>query len=297
MGLKMGTDFIVRGLAGPAKPMSGVAYQTISPAYFATMGTRVLSGRDFTAEDRKGAPCAVIVNESLARQAWPAANPLMGSIVLDGLDCRVVGVVQDVREISLVAPGESRAYFSAAQRLESTYTLLVKTDGRFTQDDLLTHRVLETMRPLQAHAMLARIEDVMRRTMVDRYVVAFLMAGLAGMTFAFAFIGVYALASHTVADRKKEVAIRLCLGATRGAILLRLLAVQLNPVIVGLVIGAGLAILLGQVLTTVNAQAVPLDLRLVVGLTTGVFLIAVIAALIPIRRATTMKPADLLRVE
>jgi predicted permease len=268
----------------------------VSPGYFTTLGVPLVRGRDFSGADTaKSAPVA-IVNEAMQRMFWPAADPV-GSTFSDGspVPFSVVGVASDTKYRNLREKTRMVMYLPIPQLYTSSANLVVRTSmpGSQIVEALRTQvRAIDAAMPLYNIRTLA--EHVDRSLYLDR-LRANLIGSLAMLALALAAIGIYAVLSYTIAERTREVGVRLALGAQPIAVLRMLLATGARVAAAG--IGAGL--LLSLTLTSVVANQLygltatdPLTLA---GASALLFAVALLASFIPAWRATRIDPVVALR--
>ena len=287
--------------AGPREQAPDADYRVVTAGYFATMGTRVLRGRDIAPLDRAGAPPVVLVSETLARRTWPNEDPLGKAIRIDdpaaGPLYTVVGVVEDARYQSLETP-EPRPmmFFSAHARPQRALTIV----ARGADVGALTAGVREAMAALDPAlpppAPRAMEELVGAALATPRFAMA-LFGIFAAVALLLSAVGIYGVMAYLVRQRMHEMGIRLALGAPArtlvGAVVGRALRLTIAGVVVGLAGSWWLTRVLSALLFGVSATdagtfaAVALLLTAVAG----------VAALVPARRATRADPVVVLRGE
>jgi len=270
----------------------------VSPGYFATMRIPRLSGRDFSMTDRADAAPVVIVNDRLARRAWPNESPLGKRIRLGGEDApwaTVVGVVGSVKHFRLAEDPLDQAYVPYPQRALIFTEVVVRALGDPAQ-------IANAVRGAVWHV--DRDQPVWRVRTMDRVLdearggpklTVGLMAAFASLALVLAAIGVYGVMNYTVARRTQEVGIRMALGARRNQVLAMVLREGMRTtfvaILLGLAVAAGATRLLSSQLFGVSAidpltfGAVPMVLGLV----------AFLACYLPARRASRVDPLVALR--
>jgi predicted permease len=280
----------------------------VGPAYFTNMNTPFIVGRDFTALDREGAPCVVIVNEAFATRYLGGAAGALGRQVSRYISgdtqrpsmCAVVGVVRDTAWQSLQREPRPFFHIPLLQSDMRRMTMLIGTRGDPAPTAEGVRRTLRTIEP----SMPAVVETLSASVGVALY--PFKLFGMvlsAGglMALVLATIGIYGTVSFAVAQRRREVGIRMALGAVRTDIL-RVVVGQGMAVVVW---GLGVGLLLGVGLTRVLAS-LPGEISLLFGVsavdattfavvTIVLTLVAVVACLVPALRASRVDPAITLR--
>ena len=272
----------------------------ISAGYFATLRIPRLTGRDFTIADRAEAAPVVIVNDQLARKAWPNESPLGKRIRLGGSDApwaTVVGVVGTVKHFRLSEDPLDQAYVPYQQRALIFTEAVVRTTGDPTQ---LANAIRGAVWRVDRDQPVWRVRSMNRVLDEARggpKLTVGLMAGFAVLALVLAAIGVYGVMSYAVARRTQEVGIRMALGARRSQVLAMVLREGMRTtaiaVIVGLAAAAGAARLLASQLYGVST-ADPLTFSLV---PVVLALVALAACYLPARRASRVDPIVALRTD
>jgi predicted permease len=305
---RFGTD--IEDYTPPPEAASFVDYyQTVTTGYFETMGIPVVRGRRFEPTDLTGAPVAV-VNEAFVRTFWKGLDPIGRRIRPRFGDqtpwITVVGVAKDVKQAGVDRPAGTELYF-LFDHLPQIFPAI--PGARL--DDLLgdgsMHIMLRTALPA---AILQRsIADVVRqtdpslpviglRTMEDVFrasvqrprMLMQLFAGFAGLALALAMIGTYGVLSYVVAQRRREIGIRMALGAARGNVLRDVMGQGLLLTCAGLVAGLAAAVVLTRVMKTLLFEVRPTDPATLAGAAVLVAIVAAVASLVPAFRATRVDP-------
>jgi putative ABC transport system permease protein len=269
---------------------------TVAPGYFATMGVPLVYGRDFVRGDGTGAPPVAIVNESMQRLFWPAGDSVGRTFSAGGpAPYAVVGVARDTKYRNLREKPRMVLYVPLGQSYRSGVNLVVRSALPPAQivEALRTQvRAIDPAMPLYNVRTLA--EHVNRSLYLDR-LRANLIGSLALLALALASIGIYAVLSYTIAERTREVGVRLALGAQPFAVLRMLLGsgarVAAAGIGAGLILSFGLTRLVASQLYGLTATD-PLTMAAASALLFGV---ALLAAFIPAWRATRIDPVVALR--
>jgi predicted permease len=269
----------------------------ISEGYFHAMGIPLRSGRDFTERDTKGTLPVAVVNETLARALWPGQDPL-GRIVNIDVDRTVVGIVGDVRHIALEEGSGNEFYLPIRQTQDfGTVDLVVRTSLPTAQ---LASRIREALRPIEPSlptATLRTLQTLVDRAVSPRRFVVVLLGGFAAFALMLALIGVYAVISYSVNQRRLEIGIRMALGASPGEVRRLILRETLRLAVVGVALGLvgalGLTRLAASLLYGVTPTD-PLTFAAVVVILTGV---AALAGYLPAWRAARIEPMAALRTD
>jgi predicted permease len=280
-----------------------VYFNAVSPAYFQTIGMRLLQGRDFTASDAWAAARVAIVNESLARSVFPGQNPVGHRISIGRAAARrdldIVGLVADSKYQRLQEPSRRIAYVPFAQVADLLAGQNLVAELRV---DDVEHGRAEAVRAVRdvdpiVPVRVESIDDRIRESLVRERVLATLASALGLMALVLACAAVYGLLSYTVARRTSEFGVRVALGASRGDVAALVLVGSAPVVGTGLAAGLLLAAGLGRYVRTLLFDLQPLDPASFAAAAIIVLTLTAAAALLPARRAATIDPVVALRTE
>ncbi|HEY3934339.1 MAG TPA: ADOP family duplicated permease [Gemmatimonadales bacterium] len=301
----------IPGKQYPRAQQPSVNVRFIGGAYFAAMQIPLLAGRDFRENDRPpGWPPAddstearmqqgVIISAAAARLIWPGRDPrsLVGERMLMNSVTTIVGVAADALDGSLTTTAPAVVYRPYWNADPPYVTLVVRTALPLGS---IAGSLRAAVRKLAPNAPMSDIEPLgslrAAATAPQRYQFVLLMI-FAGLTLLLAAIGVYALVAHSVAQRRKELAIRLALGAPAGAIRWLIASQAVTPVAWGALAGLLTAIAAGRVLRSMLYQVGPNDPAALGAAAAVVLLAAMLACVLPARRATRVDPNLALRAE
>jgi len=302
--------FEVPGLPANFKPPEIAHYRIVTPGYFESMGIRLRGGRAFTFDDRAGHPLSVIVNQAMRREVWGDANPLGASISFAGsatLIATVVGVVDDVRHFGPSAPAPIEMYWPAAQidvaksaalnRLRRNMTFVVKTSG----DPLAAVPALRAaVHELDANQPIARVQTL--ASMLDRVLwlsraSAWIVSAIGVSAALFALLGVFASASFAVSQRKREVAVRLALGAPPSVVSRGVVSNVLAAAALGAAAGCAVAWPIARTIASQVPSVDPIDPWLTVSVGATMLIAAALSCWKPARRAGRIDPIEALKVD
>lgn len=282
---------------------SFMAYQRIvSPSYFDTVGIRLLRGRNFNAHDHAGSRPVVLIDETMAQQVFPGQDPIGQRIGFprNGFWLEIVGVVADARPIE-ARPSDIRfeVYQPYAQATLEVVTLSVKAKNPEVATTLVEpiRRTVANYNPNLAinHAM-PMVTLIEEQTKVWETINQLLLL-FAGLGLSLAALGVYGVVSRTIAQRTGEFGIRMALGAQARDILRLVLGANLRTTLCGAAVGVIGALALARYLASelpVFAEGKGPVLVAAIGV---LFLVALVACLLPARRATRIDPVEALRSE
>jgi predicted permease len=273
--------------------------QAGSPEYFATTGTRIVRGRAFDATDRAGGPLVIVVSEGMARAIWPGENAL-GKCVRIGADTApcstVIGVAEESRIRSLADQREYSYYVPASQYdspMDQQMLVRVRGEAADLADDIRLR--LQRELPGAAYALtmpLEKLIDPQRRAWKFG---ATMFVAFGGLALVLAAIGLYSLIAYDVAQRTQELGVRLALGASVGDVVRLVMSSGVRLVVVGLVLGGGLALWGSTWMEGLMFRQSPRD-PMVFGIVAIVLLgVALLASAGPAFRASRVDPNTALR--
>ncbi|HRB12967.1 MAG TPA: ABC transporter permease, partial [Vicinamibacteria bacterium] len=271
----------------------------VTPRYFETLGMRMTAGRAFDGrEGPEGAP-AVILSEGLARRLWPGSGAVGQRLMVDYSTAgtypyEIVGVVNDVRFTGPRAAPRQEIYLAHAQRPYLVLNMAVRTSGDARYLAPAVRKVLHDLDPRKPAQGIHALEDLLGATYARDRQAMLVAAAFAGVAVVLSLLGVHGMLSHHVRERRREIGIRMAIGADRRHLLAWVAGRGLRLSLVGVLIGGALSAALGQGLagllfgvrlndpaSAVAALALPL--------------IGFLVSLHPAWRATRIDPAEVLR--
>ena len=296
------TGFIV--VEGQGDVGAGAGYRVVSDDYFRAMGIRLVRGRFFDATDDSGTARVTLVNEAMAARFWPGRDPIGKRFKAKSMEWKdtpwltVVGVVGNVRHWGLEQEAPVEHYVLYRQRPEFTREMAVVVRGSGDPSQLM-RAVRERVRDMDRDVPvdLGTLTERVDRSLGERRFVMNVLIAFGALALALAAVGVYGVLSFTVAQRTREIAVRMALGAHRrrvlGLVVGRVLRVSLVSALVGVIAARALSRLMSAMLFEVS----PADPRTYVAVTAVLLATALIAAYVPARRAAAVDPMVALRSE
>ncbi|MGH9162802.1 MAG: ABC transporter permease [Vicinamibacteraceae bacterium] len=273
--------------------------RVVSEGYPAAMGIPLLAGRDFSASDMPGKEPVMLVNKTLADALWPGEDPIGKYIAGPCADeRRVVGVVGDVRHLSLEQPSGNEMYIPARQcdDLAGSY-LVVRSILPAGQVAATLRAALIPIAPNLASNDFRTLQQIVDRSVSPRRFTVLLLGGFAVFALILASLGIYALISYSVTQRTQEIGIRMALGASARDVRARIIGQTLRLAMIGLVIGAGASWLLARGVSGLLFGVTARDPQTFVGVVTVLTIVALVAGYLPARRASRIDPMVALRAE
>jgi len=276
--------------------------RSVSPGYFRTLGIPLLSGRDFTEQDKVDSRFVVILSNSTAKKLFPNENPIGHQILFgtdngNGLPAEVIGVVGDVRSQELSKSNDVEFYRPWPQRSTPFLNVLVRSATKPEATAGIVRSALNKidnglpiLQPNTLDAIVSQSLGQQRLTMT-------LLGVFAGIALLLAVVGIYGAVAYTVEQRTGEIGVRMALGAQAIDVLRLVVRQGMNPVILGLVIGLAGTFAVGRLLAAQLYQISPHDPFLLAAAAILLAVAALLACLIPARRATRVDPIQALRTE
>jgi predicted permease len=291
-----GTGFDVPGRIPPKKGETLAASdQRITPDYLRTAGMRIVAGRAITSGDVLGAGRVVVVNQMLATAIWPGVNPLGRTLTIDSAAWTVVGVAANIHHGGLDEPVHFTLYRSIDQAVQRAGDLAVATQGDPAAMRDAVRQAVSRTDPSAAVGEIMTMREMEARHVSPFRMSAGMLAVLATVTMVIATVGLYGLIAYGVAQRTREIGVRIAVGARARDVLsyVGLGAVRLTVVglAFGLVGAVAFARLLGAMLYGVTAS----DPITFIGAAIGLLVVGLAAALVPAWRAAQIDPTVALR--
>jgi len=293
-----------------AEKFTFVRFKRVDPGYFRTFGIPVLTGRGITAQDREGAPRVIVINQALAARLADAAgmqDPLGQTVRLTypGYvekrvfmpEVQIVGVIRSERVASPGSPDPAVVYVPLAQAPSPRVKLIVRTRiGTAAVMPAIRQAVREIDSNLPL-ADVATMEEVRDRTLSGSSRPAWLIGAFAGVAVLLTAIGLYGILSHAVTQRRREIGIRMALGARSSDVVSQILGNALHLVMVGLALGMLGALAMTRVLKSLLFEVSPLDPMALIVACACISLIGLFAGFLPASRAAHVDPVTTLRDE
>jgi putative ABC transport system permease protein len=295
VGYNPGVDFTIDGHS--SSPLRA-DIQPITSDYFRAIGIPLLRGRRFTDAEMKPQPDVAIVNNAFAKKFWPGEDSIgrllqLQSDTLPRGPLVVVGVVGDVKQFGLHMEPRPEIYLPMRRH---SMTLIVRTTGNPAQ---LTAAVRETVQKLDNRAAISmrKMEDVVNRSTWSRRTLALQMATLGAVALLLAAMGIYGVISYLVAQRTREMGIRLALGAQRRDLLKLVMGQGLTLTLIGVAAGLVLSFALTRFLSSMLFGVSAADPITFVAIALLLAFVALMASFVPARRAMKVDPIAALRHE
>jgi putative ABC transport system permease protein len=279
-----------------------ISYSSVTPEFFRTLGIGLVSGREFNEFDKPESAPVSIINEKLARDYFGGEDPIGRKIVLVYLGQRqtrqIVGVVSDVKQDEPDKPTRPEIYAPFLQQAWFGGWILARSsiqDGPDLRNAV--QRAIWSVNPNLPPSKMASIDEILSESVAAPRLYTLLLGAFAGMALLLASIGIYGLVSYSVALRTREIGIRMALGAARGGILRMVLRQGAGLALVGVAIGVAASVALTRLIAGLLFEVTPTDPVTLAMIAALLISVAVVACLVPARRATKVDPLIALRAE
>jgi len=290
---------------GRPSPEDAPNWVSVAPGYVETMKMRLIEGRDFRPADRsprkehgQPAPGVAIVNESFARVYFDGATPVGQHVVVDSSQApmEIVGLVADAVYAS-VRESSHPAVFIPFDNERSDATILVRTDAGAPEMAQAARRELLRLDPGLQIWSVAPFESIVTKQVIRERLLAVLSGFFATLGLVLALIGMYSVLNYAVTRERREIGLRLALGARPGHIVTMLTTRLAGVVVLGAAVGSGLGLAFGRYVHVLLFQMQPTDLSALVPPIVGLAIAGLLAVLPPALRAARTDPAQTIRTE
>ena len=303
-------SFNIEGrVAPPGDPGPHGDVRGVSPRYFETMGIRLVRGRVFTDQDRRGGQAVAIIDENLAREYWPNQDAL-GQRLRNGNNApwkTIVGIVRPVRHSQVVGEEASREgvegsgkgvyYFPLYQENSPATFLIARTSGDPAALAGAIRLAVHDVDPGQPVSDLKTMDERIAMSMGPRRSAVTLLSVFAAMALTLAAVGLFGLIRYNVTQRTQEIGVRMALGASRSEVMRMVLGESLRLALLGVAGGLLAAFALTRVLSSLLYGVSPTDPLTFAGMALVLISVALLASSIPAQRATRVDPLVALRYE
>ena len=276
--------------------------RSVSPGFLKTFRIPLLAGRDLEERDGVDKPLTVLVSKSTAQRLFPNEDPIgkriyFGTDNNTGLPAEVVGIVGDVRSLRLDRANDVEFYRPWPQRSGAFMWVTIRAATKSEATSDLMRSVLKKIDPGLPIIQPGTMNEIMEQSLGERRLTMTLLGAFAGIALVLAMVGIYGAVAYTVEQRTGEIGVRMALGAQTRDVLRLVVRQGMTPVLIGLVAGLVAALWLGRYL---NAQLYGVSAHnptLLAATSATLIIVALLACLIPARRASLVNPIEALRAE
>jgi predicted permease len=284
------------------KLVAPLAGADVSDDYFRTMRIPLLRGRLFTASDTATSPYVAVINERGAKLFFPDRDPigeeiLWGQLMPSNPYCRIVGVVGDVRHQAAEGDNGIELYYPLTQWPIANSYYVVRTSGAADAVAAEITRTVASADPALAVAETKTMRQRIGESLWEQQLWAAMFALFAVLALVLAAVGLYGVMSHSVSQRRRELGIRMALGAPPGSVGRMVVGEALRLVAVGTVIGLGISLAVARLIRSLLHGVAASDPLVYLGITGVLALVALAAAWVPALRAARVDPVIALRLD
>jgi len=301
-GTENGNSFQIPGFTARSRADTVAAYDDIGPGYVRAIGAHLLQGREFSATDDQRSPRVALVNAAMARFYFPGQSAIGKTIVLnDSVSLSIVGVVGDMRDHELTAAPPRRFYRPYLQyplgSEPGTLNLAIRAAGDPVKLIADVRRAIAATDAALTGDDIETLASLMRASIGQERLVARLATGFGALALLLAGVGLYGVLTYAVTRRTNEIGLRVALGAQQQDVVRMVLGDALKLMLIGVLVGAPVALAATQLLRSQLHDVHPAD-PIAIGTALVVLTAcAIVAALLPARRAARLDPLAALRVE
>jgi len=312
--LNMG--FLIEGRPAPppdknGRPGQSASYVAITPNYFATLRTPIVQGRDFNDRDTAAAPFVVIINQTMARRFWPNESAIGKQIQLDYVPDEplreIVGVAGDIRMSrqqrqlgpSIYVPylQQTPRWMGAGYSTRAGMFFVLRTSGNPLSLTTTVRQAVAEVDHNKPVASIRTVEDYLDQQIQYVRLYVLLLSIFGAIAAGLAAIGIYGVMSYSVAERTREIGIRMALGASARDVFQLVVLKALLLLSIGLILGLAGSFALTRYLKSALYEVTATDPATYVGVSLLLAAVALIASLVPTRRAISVNPTVALRYE
>jgi putative ABC transport system permease protein len=287
----------------PPDQRPDVIFRVIGPDYFGTMGIPIIGGRDFSDQDKADSKEVVIISEKTAQHFWPGQDPIgkrlkPGSSISKAPWREVIGIVKDIRQNDLIAPPKMQMYFTYRQMKNvPANALVVRTAIDPISVAASVRNAIWSVDKDQTVADINSMDHIVAEAVARQRFSMVLLGVFALLALLLASVGIYGVMSYSVAQRTREIGIRIALGARRGDVLQMTVTEGFKLVGAGIVLGLLAAFVLTRLMQTLLFGISATDPITFIGISFVLLAVAILASYVPALRATKVDPLTALRAQ
>lgn len=269
----------------------------VSDGYFKTIGARI-EGREFTPADRAGAPFVLVVNQAFARRFFPGESAVGKRILAGrGTPVEIVGVVSDIRQVAMAEPAQPTMYLHNLQNSRVKTTIVVRTAGEPLAMAESVRQAIWSIDPDQAITSVFTFDDAVSRALARPRLLTVLLGAFGVLGLSLGAVGLYGVLASLVGEQRREIGVRLALGAQPGQVQAMIIRGGLRLAAAGIGLGLVGAWGLTRFLDAVLYDVGPADPLTFAGTVVVLVVTAIAASWLPARRAARLDPVETLRTD
>ena len=288
---------------------AGAGLRGVAGRYFDAIGARVTAGRAFTDADTATSPLVAVVNEEFARRYWPGQNAIGKRLKQGAIDSEdpwkvVVGVYADLKHLGPEAATRPEVMFPYSQthgywvtRFMRGLSVVMRTTGDPMSLVPAARRAIRAVDPAVPLVEPQRMTTLVSDSVAQPRFRSTLLVSFAGLAMLLAIVGIYGVVGFNVEQRTHEISVRMALGAPRAAVVGLILRQESIPVVIGVVVGLAGAIAVGRAMRGLLFNVEPADPVTFIAMPVLLGAVALVACLVPARRALDVEPANALRAQ
>jgi predicted permease len=292
-------DFEIVGRPrSPDGPLPRASARIATPEYFSTLGIRLLEGRFFGDEGRTEGSPELLINRTLARRHWPQGGALGAELEIQlrgGLQCRVVGIVEDTRDDGLDQQAKPVFYWPFHRMPSPTMAVVVRGEASTVQLTEMVREVIRQMDPQQPIYRLITMQGLVDRSLAERRFQLYLSIVFGVLAWFLAMAGIYALLSEVVQTQRRALGVRMALGADAAAVRRSVLRPALTWTGLGIAVGLLLAPAVGRGLQSLPYGVSTSDPLILASASLALLVAAFLGSYFPARRAIRIDPVRILK--
>ncbi len=302
-GWDVQATFSIEGRPAPRQGEElDVHYQWVSPEYFDAIGVPLVRGRMFTRADRDTTAHIAVINETFARREFAGIDPVGKRFKQGGVDSSspwftIIGVVGEFRHYRLPQPMGPAIYFPMLAQPAYSQTLAIRTRGDLGEAATRLRATLRALDPSVPAYQVRSLGDVVTRSLWRPRLQGQVLGVFAVLALVLAAAGIYGVTSYAVAQRAREIGVRLALGATRRRVAGMVLGHAARLALIGVTIGAAIAAVLVRLVGALLHGVTATDPLTFIAVPATLAIVAVLASFIPALRAMRVDPAVTMRAE
>ncbi|QSQ25651.1 ABC transporter permease [Pyxidicoccus parkwayensis] len=271
------------------------AVMHVSTDYFRTLGIPLLGGRAHEATDTEDSPTVLVVNQTFARRYFPGEDAVGKAVRFGTEEVAIIGVVGDVRQAGLAEPAPPLIYFHVQQVSRSATNLVLRGQGAPLPMATAARQAIWEIEPNQTIRRITTLDEVVSEAVTRPRLLSVMLGLFAVLGLALAAVGIYGVLAYTVSQRQREMGVRLALGAKPADVLRLVVTGGMRLAGTGIAVGIAGALVLARVMGSILYGVAPHDPLTFGGVMALLLGVALLACLIPARRAMRVDPAVALR--